>query len=599
MFSRFKDFAMRFRHEPGEAFWMWGTGSPGRGVPDNKEAQNAGSTQFKGPRGLTVDKGGRVYVADTQNHLIRRIDPDLNTVTTIAGVGLEHDLGDGGLARQAAFRFPTSTLMADDGVLYVADQRNHRIRAVSKLMAVEACPDYLRLSKVALNSEDSDLAARVISFEERKVAIARMFYDLAIQCLDCQRAGSCDSDLNRVFCRSSTRVQDIDGWCNACARLEEPAWLSCQPEALAVLCGTGQDSMEMQGEVLASCDPDGSGAYEGPDDCTPGSCCAPNDVDHLLCCTATTINATLWMKARYDDQKDRVDEIRSLRYEPFESQWTANRTHLQLLAEQDDAAGLRELLCDPDAGPVTAAFFEWYIAVQYNCTNIGPRYYHRASALPVRIFDDVPSGACSPHPGCSVQHPDLGLGNDRCCGNGYLCKDHEGNCLTDSDCADGLVCGHMNCPWSSATNPDNCCQPSTIEDNRRDFRAIAIALGYSRAELLGRVLEKQLRLELSCKDDEAFSYHFHESACREGDGKAAVTCATDADNKDACELAGCTWKKGTYTCAEIAVEIPYGCEGALVLVEEMQRDRLVQNCRFLCRNSVPGQCANLRWPPGV
>ena len=51
------------------------------------------------------------------------------------------------------------------------------------------------------------------------------------------------------------------------------------------------------------------------------------------------------MKARYDDQKDRGDEIRSLRYEPFESQWTANRTHLQLLAEQDDAAGLRELLC--------------------------------------------------------------------------------------------------------------------------------------------------------------------------------------------------------------------------------------------------------------
>ena len=52
----------------------------------------------------------------------------------------------------------------------------------------------------------------------------------------------------------------------------------------------------------------------------------------------------------------------------------------------------------------------------------------------------------------------------------------------------------MNCPWSSATNPDNCCQPSTIEDNRRDFRAIAIALGYSRAELLGRVVQGAPRL---------------------------------------------------------------------------------------------------------
>ena len=53
------------------------------------------------------------------------------------------------------------------------------------------------------------------------------------------------------------------------------------------------------------------------------------------------------MKARYDDQKDRVDEIRNLRYElaAEPDAWTGNRTITGLLAEQDDAAGLRDLLC--------------------------------------------------------------------------------------------------------------------------------------------------------------------------------------------------------------------------------------------------------------
>jgi sugar lactone lactonase YvrE len=79
---------------------------------------------------ITVDAEGRVYLADTYNNRIRRIDFTAGTVTTIAGNGTAGYGGDGGPATAAMLNLPRDLELGPDGRLYIADTDNHRIRAV-------------------------------------------------------------------------------------------------------------------------------------------------------------------------------------------------------------------------------------------------------------------------------------------------------------------------------------------------------------------------------------------------------------------------------------------------------------------------------------
>jgi sugar lactone lactonase YvrE len=79
---------------------------------------------------ITVDADGRVYLADTYNQRIRRIDFTAGTVTTIAGNGTAGFAGDGGPATLAALNFPRDLELGPDGRLYIADTDNHRVRVV-------------------------------------------------------------------------------------------------------------------------------------------------------------------------------------------------------------------------------------------------------------------------------------------------------------------------------------------------------------------------------------------------------------------------------------------------------------------------------------
>ena len=79
--------------------------------------------------GVALDRAGRLYIADTENHRIRRIDFAQNRIETIAGTGVAAFSGDGGPANEAALDTPRDI---DVGVrfLYIADTGNHRIRRV-------------------------------------------------------------------------------------------------------------------------------------------------------------------------------------------------------------------------------------------------------------------------------------------------------------------------------------------------------------------------------------------------------------------------------------------------------------------------------------
>jgi hypothetical protein len=100
-----------------------GTGQKGNRDGAGKEAQ------FNGPKGVRCDRAGNVYVVDTENHAIRKIDAKSGEVTTIAG-GRKGKEGDGGDALKAGLDRPHGCVVDEVGILYLADSNNHRVRRV-------------------------------------------------------------------------------------------------------------------------------------------------------------------------------------------------------------------------------------------------------------------------------------------------------------------------------------------------------------------------------------------------------------------------------------------------------------------------------------
>jgi sugar lactone lactonase YvrE len=98
------------------------TGYSGDGGP-------ATAAQFDGPRSLALDGAGNLYVADDNNHRIRRIDP-AGVITTVAGTGVGAFAGDGGPARSAQIDHPRGVAVDGRGVLFIADSMSHRVRMV-------------------------------------------------------------------------------------------------------------------------------------------------------------------------------------------------------------------------------------------------------------------------------------------------------------------------------------------------------------------------------------------------------------------------------------------------------------------------------------
>ena len=84
------------------------------------------AAQFAYPAGLALDKQGNLYVADTENHRLRKITPE-GVVTTFAGT--TQGTIDG-LATTAQFFLPREIDIDDEGVMYVADSGNNRIRKI-------------------------------------------------------------------------------------------------------------------------------------------------------------------------------------------------------------------------------------------------------------------------------------------------------------------------------------------------------------------------------------------------------------------------------------------------------------------------------------
>jgi sugar lactone lactonase YvrE len=109
---------------------------PGGFGGDNGPPLSATFSQPTGPNpnppggGLALDAQERLYIADTLNHRIRRIDFGANVITTVVGNGVAAFAGDGGDPLLASLNTPLDITFGPDDRLYIADTYNNRIRAV-------------------------------------------------------------------------------------------------------------------------------------------------------------------------------------------------------------------------------------------------------------------------------------------------------------------------------------------------------------------------------------------------------------------------------------------------------------------------------------
>jgi uncharacterized protein (TIGR03437 family) len=82
------------------------------------------------PSAIAGDTAGNLYIADTNNHRIRKVSAT-GVITTVAGIGTAGSSGDGGQATNATLNGPTGLSLDAQGNLYIADKGNHRIRKVN------------------------------------------------------------------------------------------------------------------------------------------------------------------------------------------------------------------------------------------------------------------------------------------------------------------------------------------------------------------------------------------------------------------------------------------------------------------------------------
>ncbi len=113
----------RIERKSGKMFQVAGTGEAGY-TGDGGPGKQA---KLNGPKGVAYAPDGSLYIADTENHVIRRLDLKTGVIATVAGTGEKGDGPDGDPLKCRLSR-PHGIFVDKQGVVYIGDSESHRVR---------------------------------------------------------------------------------------------------------------------------------------------------------------------------------------------------------------------------------------------------------------------------------------------------------------------------------------------------------------------------------------------------------------------------------------------------------------------------------------
>ncbi len=128
----------------------------------NGDNINADSAEINRPLGIAVDGGGNVYIGDSYNDRIRKVNTD-GIITTIAGTGVNGYSGDNGLATLGKINLPIGVAVSNTGTVYIADFGNNRIRRVGWLENVNTQSTVVQKLKIYPNPSAGAFTVNVTS----------------------------------------------------------------------------------------------------------------------------------------------------------------------------------------------------------------------------------------------------------------------------------------------------------------------------------------------------------------------------------------------------------------------------------------------------
>ena len=92
--------------------------------------QLASKVNLQASTSISVDRNGNIFIADKINHCVRRIDAKTGIISLVAGMGVAGFSGDGQLALTAKLNSPIDVVVDNDGNIFILDSGNLRIRRI-------------------------------------------------------------------------------------------------------------------------------------------------------------------------------------------------------------------------------------------------------------------------------------------------------------------------------------------------------------------------------------------------------------------------------------------------------------------------------------
>ena len=183
------------------------------------------SARLASPLALAVDSGSLLYIADSANHRIRCVDLQSGKITTVAGTGLQGFTGDGGSALAANLNTPAGLALDAAGNLYIADTGNHRVRRVDARTQI--------ISTIAGGTSSSSLL--------RPENLALISSGLLIADAASQRVFQLDLTSGTLSAFAGTGVQAFlgDGGPASTATLDSPSAAALSPAGSIAVADTG------------------------------------------------------------------------------------------------------------------------------------------------------------------------------------------------------------------------------------------------------------------------------------------------------------------------------------------------------------------------